>query len=180
LLRPLPGGPTRLARPVFDTKKIEEAYQATKAKPAYSLSVSYPGCAAGLAQAQHAVAAFHKDFQELAENRGDGIDCSLTMNYSLVYSGPTLISVFFEGSSFLGGAHRSVLQRALLLTPHGGSVDLASAFARGAAGLKPSATIAARNSANASWTVTANGSTKAPTPPETTTKWCCLRPKGCA
>jgi len=124
------------AKPVFETKKIEEAHKATKAKPAYALSVAYPACPAGLALAQREVAAFHKDFQELAENRGDGIDCSLDMNYSLVYSGPTLISVFFEGSSFLGGAHPSVLQRALLVTPQGGSVDLASCFRPGDGWLK--------------------------------------------
>ncbi len=125
-----------LANPALQSKKIQEKAPATRQKPAYSVRISYPDCPAGLALAQKELAAFRKDFQELAVNRNDGQECSLELGYTTLYNGPSLISIYFEGSEFMGGAHPSVMQRALILTPQGQSVNLADCFRPGDGWLK--------------------------------------------
>lgn len=125
------------AGPVFQTKKLTESGPATKKSMAYAATIGYPDCPAGLAMARGELASFHKDLKEMGAAPPDHpMSASLDLDYQVVYSGPSLLSLYVSGSSDFAGAHPAVLQRALLLTPQGAKVSAGQCFRKGNSWLK--------------------------------------------
>ena len=117
------------AKPTLQPTAIHET---GKGKPGYTIEVKYPGPnPAALQLVQAEIAAFKKDYTDVAGESGSGIPCELNIEYEILYSGPSLTTVLFSGWSNLGGAHPNSLFRQLLLSPQGKPMALTRCFREG-------------------------------------------------
>ena len=120
------------AKPAFQAKKLQEAGKATAQTMAYAAPRRYPACPAGRALARQEMADFHKNLKDVGAPAADHpMAASLELDYQVVYSGPSLSSLYISGSSDFAGAHPSVLQRALLLSPEGAAIPPDGCFLKG-------------------------------------------------
>lgn len=119
------------AKPAFETKKLSESGKATAQTMGYNASVSYPNCPAGVAMARNEMASFHKDLKEMGPASDPTRQASLDLQYEVVYSGPSLNSLYISGLADFAGAHPSTLQRALLVSPQGAAIQPAQCFTKG-------------------------------------------------
>ena len=122
------------AKPLFETRKLTESGKATPATMAYTVTVRYPNCPAGTALARAQVAEFHKNLKEVGPLPDRA--ASLDLSYEVVYSGPSLSSVYVSGSSDFAGAHPAFLQSALLISPKGSALSPGQCFRPGGGWLK--------------------------------------------
>ena len=106
----------------YRTGVIQDSRKSGHGKPAYTIKVSYPiwpsdkSSKANLAAekiARDDVALFKKDYREVVDDHGIASD--LQEGFTVVYSNADLISVLFEGSSFLAGAHPGPIYHSLLI-----------------------------------------------------------------
>lgn len=120
------------ARPAWEAKKLSESGKATASTMAYTATIRYPNCPAGLAMARTEMASFRKNLQEVGAAPPDNpMKASLDLSYEVVFQGPSLSSLYVSGSSDFAGAHPSVLQRALLINPQGNALSAEQCFRKG-------------------------------------------------
>ena len=95
------------AKPAFQAKKLQEAGKATAQTMAYSATIRYPDCPAGRALARQEMADFHKNLKDVGAPAADHpMAASLELDYQVVYSGPSLSSLYISGSSDFAGQVR--------------------------------------------------------------------------
>lgn len=129
------------AQPKAHSAAIKETRKKGGGKPAYTIDFKYPqwGLPAADASSKKLVQAdvdlFKKSFQEDVTDRG--LNCSLEGDYKIVYQNPNIISVAFDGSSDLAGAHPGPLSHALLVSPKlGKAIKISECFKAGTPWLK--------------------------------------------
>ena len=120
------------AKPAYQAKQLQEAGKATAQTMAYTATIRYPDCPAGLAMARREMADFHKGLKDVGAPPADHpMSASLQLDYQIVYSGPSLSSCYISGSSDFAGAHPANLQSALLLSPKGTAIEPDQCFRKG-------------------------------------------------
>lgn len=129
---------TVLAGPAFRKETYREAPAAVKGKMPYRIEAVYPVWAAPLARANEAsrqlvmqhVKQFKANYKEMdVDDRGPELQASLAVDFEVRESNPSILTVLYSGSSFLGGAHPQPLYSVQLLSlKDGRPVSLASCF----------------------------------------------------
>lgn len=120
---------TAWAKPAFPSKTLSQNGPATANTMAYTASVQYPDCPAGAAMAKSEMASFQKDLKEMGAPSADHpMKACLDLNYKVLYSTPSLTSIYVSGLADFAGAHPSTLQRALLIAPNGSAIQPSQCF----------------------------------------------------
>jgi hypothetical protein len=119
---------TAWAKPAFPSKTLSQNGPATANTMAYTASVQYPDCPAGAALAKSEMASFQKDLKEMGPAGDATRKASLDLNYKVVYSAPSLTSIYVSGLADFAGAHPSTLQRSLLIGPSGTAIQPSQCF----------------------------------------------------
>jgi hypothetical protein len=129
---------TVLAAPAFRKERYAEAPTPAKGKMPYSIEVAYPVWTAPLDRANEParklvmaeVQTFKSHYKEMdVEDRGPDLKASLDLDFEVRESNPSILTVLYSGSAFLGGAHPNPFYAVQLLSlKDGRTVSLASCF----------------------------------------------------